>query len=222
MKTVVVHPGAFRTASLSPPAAGHATVWRPRRPPRARCASPRSPRSRAETPHLPPPGARPGVLGTLPAKVRLRQRHRAAPGHAPNESAPAKHSGWMIQVGAFDDEKEAKQRLDAAQDKAKQLLGKADPFTEKVEQGQEVALPRPLRRPRQGPGRSRLQAPQAQRHPLHAAEELTRRQVPSRPPNGRARPGHSRSDRRPPRDSPTAPRRRRDEVFTSMAYERHL
>jgi D-alanyl-D-alanine carboxypeptidase len=40
----------------------------------------------------------------------------------------------MIQVGAFDDEKDAKQRLDAAQDKVK-LLGKADPFTEKVSKG---------------------------------------------------------------------------------------
>ena len=41
----------------------------------------------------------------------------------------------MIQVGAFPEEKEAKQRLVAAQDKAKALLGRADPFTEKVEQG---------------------------------------------------------------------------------------
>jgi D-alanyl-D-alanine carboxypeptidase len=45
------------------------------------------------------------------------------------------HGGWMIQVGAFDDEKEAKHRLTAAQDHAKSQLGQADPFTEKVSKG---------------------------------------------------------------------------------------
>lgn len=40
----------------------------------------------------------------------------------------------MIQVGAFPDEGEAKQRLSAAQSKAKEL-SKADPFTEKVAKG---------------------------------------------------------------------------------------
>ena len=41
----------------------------------------------------------------------------------------------MIQVGAFDDEKDAKQRLTAAQTKAKDQLGQADPFTEKIAKG---------------------------------------------------------------------------------------
>ena len=41
----------------------------------------------------------------------------------------------MIQVGAFPDEKEAKQRLDAAQSKAKEQLGQADPFTERTMKG---------------------------------------------------------------------------------------
>ena len=41
----------------------------------------------------------------------------------------------MIQVGAFPDENEAKQRLIAAQGKAKSQLGKADPFTERVAKG---------------------------------------------------------------------------------------
>jgi D-alanyl-D-alanine carboxypeptidase len=55
---------------------------------------------------------------------------------AMSEPAAKPHSGgWMIQVGAFPEEKEAKQRLVAAQDKAKALLGRADPFTEKVEKG---------------------------------------------------------------------------------------
>ena len=41
----------------------------------------------------------------------------------------------MIQVGAFPDEKEAKQRLAAAQSKAQDQLGRADPFTERVTKG---------------------------------------------------------------------------------------
>ncbi len=41
----------------------------------------------------------------------------------------------MIQVGAFPDEDNAKERLNAAQTKAKDQLGKADPFTEKVAKG---------------------------------------------------------------------------------------
>jgi D-alanyl-D-alanine carboxypeptidase len=50
----------------------------------------------------------------------------------PVEAKP--RGGWMIQVGAFDDEKEAKHRLSAAQEKAREL-GSADPFTEKVSKG---------------------------------------------------------------------------------------
>jgi D-alanyl-D-alanine carboxypeptidase len=51
------------------------------------------------------------------------------------EPSPKPRSGWMIQVGAFPDEKEAKQRLSAAQGNAKDLLRKADPFTEKIAKG---------------------------------------------------------------------------------------
>ena len=41
----------------------------------------------------------------------------------------------MIQVGAFDDETEAKHRLVIAKTKAKDELIKADPFTERVAKG---------------------------------------------------------------------------------------
>jgi D-alanyl-D-alanine carboxypeptidase len=40
-----------------------------------------------------------------------------------------------VQVGAFDDEGEARQRLDSAKSKAGKLLGKAEPFTESVAKG---------------------------------------------------------------------------------------
>jgi D-alanyl-D-alanine carboxypeptidase len=45
------------------------------------------------------------------------------------------HSGWMIQIGAFDDEDEAKQHLSDAQLKARATLAAKDPFTEKIQKG---------------------------------------------------------------------------------------
>jgi D-alanyl-D-alanine carboxypeptidase len=45
------------------------------------------------------------------------------------------HTGWIIQIGAYESESEAKQHLDAAQSKAKSLLGRADPFTETITKG---------------------------------------------------------------------------------------
>jgi D-alanyl-D-alanine carboxypeptidase len=45
------------------------------------------------------------------------------------------HSGWMIQIGAFDDEDQAKQHLTAAQAKVHAALAAADPFTERVQKG---------------------------------------------------------------------------------------
>jgi len=47
----------------------------------------------------------------------------------------AAHSGWIIQVGALDSEREARQRLSAVQAKAGRILGHADPFTEPVVKG---------------------------------------------------------------------------------------
>jgi D-alanyl-D-alanine carboxypeptidase len=47
-------------------------------------------------------------------------------------------SGWIIQVGAFPAEQEARQRLVAAKSKAASLLADADPFTETVHKGDNV------------------------------------------------------------------------------------
>ena len=46
--------------------------------------------------------------------------------------------GWVIQIGAFPDESEARERLQSAQNIAKGILGKADPFTERVIKGRET------------------------------------------------------------------------------------
>jgi D-alanyl-D-alanine carboxypeptidase len=45
------------------------------------------------------------------------------------------HGGWLIQIGAFDDEDQAKQHLTDAQSKAHAALAAKDPFTEKVQKG---------------------------------------------------------------------------------------
>ena len=46
--------------------------------------------------------------------------------------------GWVIQIGAFPDESEARERLQSAQNIAKGILGKADPFTERVTKGRKT------------------------------------------------------------------------------------
>ncbi len=117
----------------------------------------------ADNPPPPPPGAQPGLLGVLPVKtaemVPAPVAHSAPAPIAPVAPAPVAHpasiaaspaqlipaaapagaararKGWIIQVGAFDDENEAKQRLTAAKDRAAKLLASADPFTEPVVKG---------------------------------------------------------------------------------------
>jgi D-alanyl-D-alanine carboxypeptidase len=58
---------------------------------------------------------------------------------APAAAEPARpaqvHTGWMIQVGALEDEREAKARLDLAQSKTPDLLRRAEPFTETFVKG---------------------------------------------------------------------------------------
>jgi D-alanyl-D-alanine carboxypeptidase len=83
----------------------------------------------------PPPGARPGVLGVLRGKVASIGNAVPVEIRATEPAAKPRSGGWMIQVGAFDDEAEAKQRLVTAQGKAKAQLGDADPFTERVSKG---------------------------------------------------------------------------------------
>ena len=66
--------------------------------------------------------------------IRESERLQSAPRH-PAPPAPSLHSGWIIQVGAFDVEREARERLNAVQAKAGQILRRASPFTEVVVMG---------------------------------------------------------------------------------------
>ena len=80
------------------------------------------------------------VKRELPPAEKTVPVKYAAAGDSVPVAPPAvkpRNGGWMIQVGAFPAEKEAKQRLAAAQDKAKAQLGQADPFTERVAKGRQ-------------------------------------------------------------------------------------
>ena len=99
----------------------------------------------------------------------LRQRHDADAGRSGPGLRPSRAGGWMIQVGAFDSENEAKERLTTAQTKAKDQLGDASPVHRAGRQRRQDALSRPLCGPGKDPGGDRLQKPQAQRNSLHAA-----------------------------------------------------
>ena len=84
-------------------------------------------------PATPAASAKPAAPAAPPAKVALANDRIPIPVAA--DPVATTRGGWIIQVGAFDDEKDAKQRLDAAQGKAKDMLGRADAFTEKVAKG---------------------------------------------------------------------------------------
>jgi D-alanyl-D-alanine carboxypeptidase len=150
VKTVTVRPGTTQTAALAPqnvpappapvPAAAPSVSVVPQ------LAAPVAPQAAAPTPPVapkveappPPPGARPGVLGVLPSRgteAAAPTTPAFAPVAAATSARPVARSGWMIQVGAFTAEQEAKQRLSAVQNKASKVLDGTDPFTESVEKG---------------------------------------------------------------------------------------
>jgi D-alanyl-D-alanine carboxypeptidase len=100
-------------------------------------AAPPAPPQPASPPS--PPAAKAEPVKAEPAPAKLATAAINVPVAAVNAEPAAKpRGGWLIQVGALPDEKEARQRLEAAQSKAKNLLGKADPFTERLEKGDKV------------------------------------------------------------------------------------
>jgi D-alanyl-D-alanine carboxypeptidase len=83
----------------------------------------------------PPPDEKPHSLGVLPAKLASASENVPVTSVMPEPAAKVRGGGWMIQVGAFPEENEAKQRLTAAQEKAREQLGQANPFTERTSKG---------------------------------------------------------------------------------------
>jgi D-alanyl-D-alanine carboxypeptidase len=92
----------------------------------------------------PEPGA--VVTSTKPAVVTSTNPTptKAEPANPePEALKPAKQQahasgGWLVQIGAFDGEAEARQHLSEAQLNASAALAAADPFTERVQRGDKV------------------------------------------------------------------------------------
>jgi D-alanyl-D-alanine carboxypeptidase len=146
VKTIKVKLATVHTASLAPAAAMIPLVDETgSTPPKAAAAQPEPPASPASQVRTvrtgPPPGteAAKAAWPSLPAApapepVAPAPSAKAEPVAPPTHSTQV-HTGWIVQIGAFETETEAKQRLDAAQSKAKSLLGRADGFTEVVTKG---------------------------------------------------------------------------------------
>ena len=127
----------------------------------ARSEAPRSEAARPEAIKLEatkPEAAKPEVAKTEVAKLETAKPEAAKSEPAKSESAksdPAKpvtakmeivkpepsaaqiraRGGWIIQIGAFEAEEEAKQHLSEARLKIPHILASADPFTERVQKG---------------------------------------------------------------------------------------
>ena len=70
-----------------------------------------------------------------PSKVEPAREEPLAP---PPSTSPHARGGWLIQVGAYEGESEAKEHLNAAQLKIPGILASADPFTERVQKGEKT------------------------------------------------------------------------------------
>jgi D-alanyl-D-alanine carboxypeptidase len=67
--------------------------------------------------------------------VQQQMQTVSAPTAAAIHAHETLHGGWLIQIGAFDDEDQARQHLITAQVKVRTALAGTDPFTEKVQKG---------------------------------------------------------------------------------------
>ncbi len=93
----------------------------------------RDPVREIATPPVPP--APPIRTATAPTAPPVSAPVTSAPVHNAPPRTAAAHLGWIIQVGAYEAEQEAKQKLSTVQAKAASLLGRADPYTEPVVKG---------------------------------------------------------------------------------------
>jgi D-alanyl-D-alanine carboxypeptidase len=87
-------------------------------------------------------GAPPSTLGAQAAALENSSTQSSAPQpqtvqHNGAIKATA-GSGWIILVGALESVREARKRLETAQETARKLLGSADPFTETVSKGRKT------------------------------------------------------------------------------------
>ena len=167
VKTVAVQPGAMQLASLSPLPSDSRKLM-----PAPATANPATVTTVTTVKNDAPPPAKPApakVAATQPVQVASASATTPMPAASAQNAAKPPRGGWMIQVGAFDSENEAKERLSAAQTKCQRSTRRCLGLYRAGRQGRQDALSRPLCGPRKDPGGTRLQEPQAQRNSLHAA-----------------------------------------------------
>jgi D-alanyl-D-alanine carboxypeptidase len=136
VKTFTVQPGVMRIASLSlSPLPSASRKLRPAPATTNPAAITTIATVKSEPPPAKPVAAAPAKSASAPT-VKIASAGASMPVPAAVQELAAKPRGdWMIQVGAFDVEKDAKARLTIAQDKAKAQLSAANPFTEPVAKG---------------------------------------------------------------------------------------
>ncbi len=137
VKTIKVKMPPAQIAALAPPA--------PAYPPPHGAPAPVAPHDASRDGAPPAPAATPQAAAIhepkrAPVRDLIAETIRATtpPESAAKHAAPAAppvHSGWIIQVGAFDAEREARERLNTVQAKVGQKLKHASPFTEAVVTG---------------------------------------------------------------------------------------
>jgi D-alanyl-D-alanine carboxypeptidase len=139
VKTVAVKSASMKTTAMLPSpnesgAVAKVTLPSPKHDTKVETRIAAKAEAKSDSLPPPPPGAKPGVLGVMPVQVAS-----AYTDTVPAPAATARpRGGWLIQVGALDNENEAKQRLDQARNSAKALLGDAEPFTETVAKGEKT------------------------------------------------------------------------------------
>ena len=119
----VASPAVAAPAPVAPAALAAAKTTQPQPQPDVRAVQPALALQAEPVKPAPPPV----IAAITPAPEPVVARTEAAPARSTQV-----HTGWIVQVGAFASESEAKQHLDEARSKAKSLLGRADPFTEPV------------------------------------------------------------------------------------------
>ena len=147
VKTLTVKASSSQTASIAP-----VSLLSPM-PVTSQTHATLTARSEPDLPP-PPPGAKPGILGVLPVQVAppasaapvTTTAYAAASASVPAVSTPTPaaipssseikpRSGWIVQVGAYEDIAEAREKLAAAKTRAASFLQGGDPFTEPVVKG---------------------------------------------------------------------------------------
>jgi D-alanyl-D-alanine carboxypeptidase len=120
--------GEVMPAAAPAPARTHVVSTAPSLPVQEPAAEPVAPARAASTP----------AAEVVPLKTAAAPAVAPAPKSLPEPVASERkiaRSGWSIQIGAFEAEGEARDKLSSAQSKVKDMLGRADPYTETVNKG---------------------------------------------------------------------------------------